>query len=320
MRCLIFVCSLVFPQAALAQSLDFDAAAIDGATFEGQGLPDGQSALTVKVQTLLDRAGTSPGVIDGWKGGMSETAIMAFERRHGLEADGILDEETWAALGGPDASPITMSYTITEADTDGLVDEIPDDYSDRAEMTTLSYTSVSERLAERFHMDEDFLIALNGGGSFDAGRDITVIDPGDDVTAKVARIEVDKTARRLRAYDDAGGVVVDYPVSVGSDELPSPSGVHEVVAVAIEPNYTYDPEVNFKQGDNDERLILPPGPNNPVGTVWIDLSKPTYGLHGWPDPAELFVSSSHGCVRMTNWDATELAHLVSEGVPVEFLE
>jgi len=314
------LCLALLPAPALAQSAPFDAGAMDAATFDGGDLPDGQSALTVKVQTLLDRAGTSPGVIDGWKGGMSTTALKAFERRHDLPVDGVLDEEAWQEMGGPEAEPIAQSYTITEEDASGLVDAIPEDYAERAEMDRLAYLRVTEKLAERFHMAEDFLIALNGGGTFDPGRTITVVDPGQDVDTTVARIEVDKPNQRVTGLNAGGTIVVDYPVTVGSDQVPSPSGTHQVTAVAIEPTYTYRPDRNFQQGDNDEVLVLPPGPNNPVGRVWIDLSKETYGLHGWAHPSELFTAASHGCVRMTNWDATELAHLVSQGVTVEFLE
>ncbi len=303
-----------------AQSLPFDATAIDAATYDGGALPEGQSALTAKVQTLLDRAGTSPGVIDGWKGGMSRTAILAFEQRAGLEPDGAMDPDLWRALGGPDATGLTQSYTITAEDASGLVDAIPDDYAERAEMDRLAYLRVTEKLAERFHMDEDFLIALNGGGTFDPGRTIAVMDPGEDVSEPIARIVIDKSDQRLTAFGENGEIVSDYPVTVGSDQLPSPSGTHEVKAVAVEPVYTYRPDENFQQGDNDEVLQIPPGPNNPVGRIWIDLSKPTYGIHGWAHPSELFTAASHGCVRMTNWDATELAHIVSPGVTVEFRE
>lgn len=320
MRIARLICLALLPVPAVAQSVPFDAAALDEATFEGSDLPDGQSALTVKVQTLLDRAGTSPGVIDGWKGGMSTTALKAFERRHDLTVDGVLDQEAWQVMGGPDAGAIAQSYTITEEDASGLVDNIPEDYSERAKMDRLAYLRVTEKLAERFHMDEDFLIALNGGGSFDPGRTITVVDPGPDAETTVVRVEVDKPNQRASGLDAEGNIVVDYPVTVGSDQVPSPSGTHEVVAVAIEPTYTYRPDENFQQGDNTEQLTLPPGPNNPVGRVWIELSKDTYGLHGWAHPSELFTAASHGCVRMTNWDATELAHLVSQGVTVEFLE
>ena len=291
---------------------------IDGATYDGGDLPDGQSALTAKLQVLLDRSGISPGVVDGYKGGMSESAIRAFEAREGFEVDGVVDQEVWAALGGPEASSVTMTYTITEEDAQ-TVPEIPTDYAERAEMERLGYVRVSEAVAEKFHMDEDFLLLLNEGAAFEAGAEVTVVDPGEQADGEVTRIVIDKQTRRVLAYS-GDAVLTNYPAGIGSDETPSPSGTVSVEAVAVEPNYTYNPDENFQQGDNDEKLILPPGANGPVGLIWIDLSEPTYGIHGTPEPAKLFEQNSHGCVRLSNWDAQELAQLVSEGIEVEFRE
>ena len=309
----------VLPLILLASpALAITAEEIDSASYGGGALPDGQSALAAKAQILLDRAGISPGVVDGYKGGMSESAIRAFEAREGFEVDGVLDEEVWAALGGPGASGLTMSYEITEEDAQ-TTSEIPDDYAERAEMDRLGYLRVSEAVAERFHMDEDFLKQLNPDAAFEAGESVMVVDPGPRAEGEVTRIVVDKASRRLLAY--AGEeVLTNYPVGIGSEQTPSPSGTVEINAVATEPTYTYRPDENFQQGDNDEVLELPPGANGPVGLVWIDLSKPTYGIHGTPEPAKLFEQFSHGCVRMSNWDAEELAFLVSAGVPVEFKE
>ncbi|MGR3464168.1 L,D-transpeptidase family protein [Limimaricola sp.] len=293
---------------------------IEAATYEGGPLPDGQSAITVKTQILLDRAHVSPGIIDGWKGGMSESAIAAFETREGFAVDGQLDQQVWDALTATQPAPMLQRYTITEDDASGLSAPLPDDYAKLAELDRLGYTSIAEKLAERFHMDEGFLEALNPGVAWQAGTTITVADPGPRLETKVARIEVRKQSSRLAGFDAGGRMVLNYPVTVGSAATPSPSGTVEVVAVALEPTYSYDPDKNFQQGDNDEFLLLPPGPNGPVGSVWIDLSKPTYGLHGTSEPDSLFKAASHGCVRMTNWDAEELAHLVSEGVTVEFIE
>lgn len=288
---------------------------------------DGQDALTAKLQILLDRAGISPGVIDGYKGGMSETALRAFEAREGLPVDGELDADVWAALGGPSAAQLTKQYTITQDDFARLHNgALPDDYADLAKLEWIGYTSVTEKLAEDFHMDEDFLIALNAGTAFEPGQTITVANVEAPLPqGTVARIVVDKPTSRLIAYDGSGAVITDYPVTVGSESTPSPSGTMKVNAIAPEPTYSYNPDLNFQQGDNDEFLTLPPGPNGPVGIVWIDLDKPTYGLHGTPYPAGLFKNQSHGCVRLTNWDAQELAELVSAGldaggVMVEFAE
>ena len=309
----------LLPLFALPAHAAPDREAIESASYEGGALPEGQSALTVKVQILLDRAGISPGVIDGYRGGMSETAIRAFEARAGLPVDGVLDMEVWTGIGGDMADTLTQDYTITGDDL-SVVEELPGDMAELAARDHLGYERVSERLAERFHMDEDFLIALNPDATFAEGETIVVVDPGDALTGKVARIEVDASERRLRALDAEGTVIASYPVAVGSAGTPTPRGSHQVTAIAMEPTYSYRPDVNFQQGDNAEALTLPPGPNGPVGLVWIDLSEPTYGIHGTPDPAKLFVENSHGCIRMTNWDAEELAHMVSAGVAVEIVE
>jgi lipoprotein-anchoring transpeptidase ErfK/SrfK len=305
---------------AAAPALALTPGDIRDATYEGGDLGDGQTGLTFVTQVLLDRADISPGIIDGYKGGMSESAIRAFEAREGFTVDGMLDPQVWEALGGPSAAPVLTEYRITEEDVSGLTESIPEDYAELAEMQRLGYTRVSEKLAERFHMDEDVLVGLNDGTAFEAGETILVADPGPRMEAEVARIEIDKQARRARVFDAAGKMLTSYPVTVGSAQLPSPSGTVEITAIAMDPNYTYRPDENFQQGDNDEKLIVPPGPNGPVGSVWLDLSKPTYGLHGTAEPGSLFAAQSHGCVRFTNWDIEELAHVVEPGVTVEFMQ
>lgn len=299
-----------------AQAAPMDPAAINTATFTGQQLPEGQSPLAVRLQILLDRAGASPGVIDGYSGENVEKAIRGFEQVNGIEVDGRLDPMVWDTLQAM-GDDVIVSYTITEEDTSGLPEELPEDYAELAKLDHLGFTSVREKLAERFHMDEDFLSDLNPGAQFTAGESIFVADPGADQEAKVARLVADKSEARLLAYDATDALIGIYPVTIGSSSTPSPSGTHTVTAVAIDPTYSYNPD-NFVQGNNTEPLTLPPGPNGPVGDVWIDLSKPTYGIHGTPHPSKIDKTSSHGCVRMTNWDARELAHMVSQGVTVEF--
>lgn len=294
--------------------------AIDQALYSGGPLPEGATPLGVKVQVLLDRAGISPGVVDGVKGGMTESALKAFEEQQSLPVDGQMDLQVWAALGGDTAAPITSTYTITAQDTEGLSAPLPSDYAELAELDQLGFTRVSERLAEDFHMDEDFLKRLNPGASFRAGETLTVVETGQNQDTVITRIELDKSSRRLRAFDAAGRMITNYPVTIGSATTPSPSGTHTVTAVAPNPNYTYNPKVNFTQGDNKEVLILPPGPNGPVGSTWIDLSKPTYGIHGTANPTTLFKAASNGCVRLTNWDAKELSKMVREGTTVTFME
>ncbi|QIR84021.1 L,D-transpeptidase [Paracoccus sp. AK26] len=306
--------------AAAQTDTPFTAAQIEAATYDGGDLPKGRSALTTKVQVLLDRSGISPGVIDGFKGGMSQSAIMAFERRSGLPIDGVMDPHVWNLLQSFAALPATKDYTITAEDAEGLVDAIPTDYAEKAKMPAMAHTSVAERLGERFHMDEKFIGFLNPGVDLVPGNTIRVVDTGSRMRGSVARILVDVNTRRVAGYDSNGRLLVDYPATIGSSATPSPSGTHSVKTVALNPNYTYDPKKNFQQGDNDKVLVIPPGPNAPVGTVWIGLSKPTYGIHGTPTPSQLFSNQSMGCVRLTNWDAEELARMVSTGsTVVEFL-
>ncbi|ROU04133.1 L,D-transpeptidase family protein [Histidinibacterium lentulum] len=312
---LLFAGAALAPAAALTQPAPDE---IRNAVHDGGPLPEGQSGLTVVTQVLLDRAGISPGIIDGWRGPMSRSAIRAFEAREGLPEDGRLDAEVWAALGGDDRAPVLQDHRVTAGDTDVRGMPLPEDYAELAELDWLGYVRVSEKIAEDYHMAEDLLIALNPGADFVEGERLTVVAPGTAEEHEVVRVEVRKAEGRLAAFDEAGDMVANYPVTVGSDDLPSPSGTHEVVGIAIEPTYAYRPDENFQQGDNDEELTLPPGPNGPVGIVWIDLSKPTYGIHGTSEPAALFQNQSHGCVRMTNWDARELADMVSPGTEVVF--
>jgi lipoprotein-anchoring transpeptidase ErfK/SrfK len=218
--------------------------------------------------------------------------------------------------------PAVTSYTITNEDVSGpYVAAIPEDYSHKAALPAMSYTRVTEMLGERFHMDEDYLREINPGADFNRpGTIIKVMATGEPVTGEVVKIIADKGREQVRAYDASGQLVAAYPSSIGSTSTPSPSGIVEVKRIAFDPNYTYNPKINFKQGTNDKILTIPPGPNGPVGTIWIALSKPTYGIHGTPEPSKIGKTNSHGCIRLTNWDATELAKMVKPGTVVEFTE
>lgn len=275
------------------------------------------SPAIVRLQILLDRAGASPGVIDGFDGDNVRKAILAFETLNGLPQDSTLDAEVLARLG---ADPVVGTYTISEDDTKDVTGPVPKDYAQKALKAFLGYESVAEEVAERFHMDIDLLAALNPGASYAVGDQVVVAAPGKPISGgQVARIEADKGLRQLRAYDAQGVLIVAYPATIGSEDNPSPSGSHVVEAVAPMPTYTYNPKINFQQGDNTEVLTIPPGPNGPVGSMWIDLSEPTYGIHGTPEPSLIDKTGSHGCVRLTNWDAEELAGMVSPGVTVDFI-
>lgn len=273
------------------------------------------------LQILLDRAGASPGVIDGKFGSNVDKAIIAYRELTGenlksTDAEGI--KRALAATGG---DPFT-TYEITATDAAGpYVASVPADYGEKAKLDQLSYTSVAEMLAERFHMDENYLRALNPDANFGRpGTIIKVANVGTNVKAPVVRIVADKGRKQVRAYGEDGRLVAAYPATIGSSDTPSPTGIHAVSRVAFNPEYTYNPKLNFKQGNNDKVLRIPPGPNGPVGSIWIALDKPTYGVHGTPDPSKIGKTESHGCVRLTNWDAQELAKLVKAGVSVEFIE
>jgi lipoprotein-anchoring transpeptidase ErfK/SrfK len=272
------------------------------------------------LQVLLDRGGASPGVIDGRFGSNVDKALAAYNQITGgnLKSTDAVGIKAALAQSGGDAF---ASYTITPEDAAGpYVASIPEDYSQKAKLDRMGYTSVTEALAERFHMDENYLKSINKGLDFNRpGTIIKVANFGKLVSTPVARIIADKSKKEVYAYDAGGKLVAAYPATIGSADTPSPTGTHTVSRVALDPNYTYNPNINFKQGQNDKILTIPPGPNGPVGSVWIALDKPTYGIHGTPDPSKIGKTESHGCVRLTNWDARELAKLVSPGVTVEFV-
>jgi lipoprotein-anchoring transpeptidase ErfK/SrfK len=280
-------------------------------------------ALALQVQ--LARAHASPGAIDGKMGKNTQTAIMAFQQMQGLEPTGEPDENTRQALQEFSGEPAAIEYEITADDVKGpFVETIPDDLEEQAELERLAYASPAEALAEKFHMDLEFLTSLNPGKDLGApGTVITVANIADapPMEAEIERIEVDKAAQAVKAFDASDKLIAQYPATIGSTDTPSPQGTHKVKGVAKMPEYTYDPKkLDFKSVDTKEAFTIAPGPNNPVGAVWIDLDAPTYGIHGTPEPETIRRESSHGCVRLTNWDALQLADAVKPGVTVEFTQ
>lgn len=286
-------------------------------------MPKGQGAKTkiASYQILLDRAGTSPGVIDGKAGSNVDKAAASYLEVTGLHINPADDAQVNAQLEATGGAAF-KEYVISNEDIGRFyVASIPNDYSEKAKLQEMAYVSPREMLSERFHIDENYLQEINPGVSFrQPGEVIRVPNFGTPKRPKVARIVADKARKQVRGYDESGKLVVAYPSTIGSTDNPSPSGIVTVQRIAINPNYTYNPKINFKQGNNDKVLTIPPGPNGPVGTVWIALSKPTYGIHGTPDPSRIGKTSSHGCIRLANWDAEELAKLVKPGVTVEFTE
>ncbi len=282
------------------------------------GAPD---PVMIKAQVLLDRARFAPGVIDGRGGENVRQALAAFERAHQLAEDGKLDPEVWTALTA-DAGPVVVRYTLTAEDVAGpFIGAVPEGYDAQAKLPNLGYADAAEALGEKFHMDPKLLKALNPEADFAvAGTTLLVAAPRTGDLPEVAAIEVDKAARAVRAYDASGKLLALYPASVGSTERPAPSGDWAVNTVAPAPIYYYDPSrLTFGRTEAKGRLKIAAGPNNPVGSTWIDLTKDTYGIHGSPDPEIIGKRQSHGCVRLTNWDAAELGKAVKKGTRVTFV-
>ncbi len=288
----------------------------------GSSLPDPKAIdpTLVKAEILLDRANFAPGVIDGKMGENVHNALKAFDKAHGLPVSDELNAQTWQALTA-DTAPVLKVYTITAADIAGPYSpNVGEDFVKLSKLPAAGYTSVTEALAERFHMDGDFLTQLNPNADFSkAGTQLVVVDPGTGVLPEVASIDVSKATKSVTAYDANHKVVAVFPATVGSTERPSPKGTWKVKGVAQNPDYTYDPSKLTWGPKSAGKLHIPPGPNGPVGVVWIALTAPDYGIHGTPDPHTIGKTASHGCVRLTNWDAEELSKAVKPGVKVTFV-
>ena len=299
------------------------------------------------TQVMLDRAGFSPGPIDGRAGKNTHRALEAFQQSGGKEE--------------PDPDAALTSYTITPEDAQGpFAPAIPEDMVEKSKLPSLGYTSVAELLAERFHSTPALLEQLNPGIAFEPGATIRVPNveplalPVESSTSPAAQrdgrpqqggaekpaatgtsgragappnaassrpdvvVTVKESTSDLSVTDPSGRVVLYAPVTTGSQNDPLPIGEWKVKGVQFNPKFHYNPELFWDADPAHSKAVLPGGPNNPVGVVWIDLSKPHYGIHGTPEPSAIGRSESHGCIRMTNWDALKLAGLVKPGTRVVF--
>jgi lipoprotein-anchoring transpeptidase ErfK/SrfK len=311
-----------FAQISAAAALDMQQ--VNGATWTSTSrtAKSRTEPLVIKAEVLLDRARYSPGEIDGKPGENFQKALSAFAMGHGLQPSAQLNEEIWRELSAQDEEPVLTAYKLLKDDVEGpFVPNIPKRMEEMKDLPSLGYTSAREKIAEKFHMSEQLLQALNPGQKFEQpDQEVVVTNFGrsDDSQSKVARIDIDKARQILRTFDREGKQLDFYPITAGSTEKPAPDGRLKVTAVSKNPTYRYNPKYHFKDVKTNEPFTIKAGPNNPVGLVWIGLSKEGYGIHGTPDPSKIGKSESHGCIRLTNWDALELAASVSKGIPVDF--
>lgn len=314
--------------------------AVVGAETRSTLSPDARQMLAVQV--ALDRAGFSPGEIDGRDGPKTRLALSEFRKSASLQPGGGVNEEVLAALDAP-AEPI-VSYTITAQDVAGpFIDALPRDLMASAKLPALGYTSALEALAEKFHASPALLRRLNPGAKWAAGDVIKVpaVEPFElpskgDKPAAAAKssagaksapgakpassgaleVVVSGETKSLTVRDASGKIVMHAPVTTGSSRDPLPIGTWKVLGVSWNPTFYYNPDLFWDSDPSHAKAKIAPGPNNPVGVVWVDISKEHYGLHGTPEPATISRTESHGCIRLTNWDATKLGRLVSPGTKV----
>jgi lipoprotein-anchoring transpeptidase ErfK/SrfK len=287
---------------------------------QGKIADGAKGAGVVRAQVLLGRAHFSCGEIDGTFGSNFQKALSAFQGERKLPVTGALDAATWGAIN-TDAAPALIEYAITPEDLAGPFAPIPADVKEQAKLPALGYASPLEGMGEKFHASPELLRALNRGANFEqAGQQLMVPNVLVMPPTKAGSITVSKAESSVRAYDSSGGLLAFYVATIGSEHDPLPVGDWKIKGVAHHPKFHYNPKLFWDAKDSADKETLPPGPNNPVGPVWIDLSKDHFGIHGTPEPGKVGHTESHGCIRLTNWDALELAAMVRPGTPAKLKE
>ncbi|HTS18776.1 MAG TPA: L,D-transpeptidase [Verrucomicrobiae bacterium] len=289
----------------------------------------------IAIQIGLDEAGFSCGQIDGKWGGMTRQALMAWQSA--VAATAMADKQANAVKATGEFDPMTQAnfpagegnytnYVVTAADVAKLT-PIPEDWKARSQLSNMWYETVLQMVAEKCHASEGLIKTLNPAitnwSGVAAGQSVTVLNLTPTRLGLAAKVQVSLSAKTVTAYDESGKIMALFPCSIAADKAKRVPGELTVAAVAVNPNYTYDP-VNFPELDDVQhgygKLIVPPGPKNPVGSAWIGLSRAGYGIHGTPHPDQIGKTFSHGCFRLANWNATRLAQMVQVGTPVEVVE
>jgi lipoprotein-anchoring transpeptidase ErfK/SrfK len=274
----------------------------------------------LETQIELHRRGYSCGSVDGVMGPQTAAALRAFQRFNGLSETGTLNRETKSVLRL--TAPAMTTHVLSEEDVASLR-PLPTTWLERSQQPALAHATTLELIAERYRAGPRFIRSLNPEIDWieiEAGTPVIVPALGRVALAgRAAEIRIWLEARELQAFDASGRLLVHFPVSIARKVEKRPIGELRIIVVVREPNYTFDPEVYPESEEARQlgrKLIIPPGPNNPVGRAWIGLNLPGYGIHGTPDPEKVGRTESHGCFRLANWDALALAGLVTVGLPV----
>ena len=293
----------------------YDVTAINDRQTHEAVSPDSVGSAVARAQILLDRAHFSPGEIDGRWGDNLQVAIVGYQAARMLNATGVVDDDTWKSLDA-DTAPAVVPYTITPDDVAGPFVKIPRQMMAQAKLKGLGYQSVQEKLGERFHINPTLLARLNPGKSFlKAGQQIMVPNVAREYVVPADKVVVSKKNRTVSAYGADGMLLAEYPATMGSEHDPLPIGDWKITEVDHYPWFHYNPALFWDAKAKDTKAKIAPGPNNPVGVVWLNLSKEHYGIHGSPEPSRIGHTESHGCIRLTNWDAEELSKMVKVGTP-----
>lgn len=293
----------------------FDVAAVNDPQNRQLVSQDSAGSAVVRAQILLDRAHFSPGEIDGRWGDNLRVAIRGYQTARMLNPTEVVDPDTWQSLNADTGQALTP-YTITPDDVAGPFERIPREIMAQAKLKSLGYQSAQEKLGERFHINPTLLARLNPGKSLSkAGEEIMVPNVAREYAVPADKVIVSKNNRTVSTFRADGTLLAQYPATMGSEHDPLPIGDWKITEVDHYPWFHYNPSLFWDAKPKDAKAKIPPGPNNPVGVVWIGLSKEHYGIHGTPEPSRIGHTESHGCIRLTNWDAEELSKMVKVGTP-----